>query len=74
MQLIAETRVAGRFCGWRRQSKFKLENGQSWVQIDTAYVNHFAFRPKARIWQDGSKHLIEVEGAYGRVQVRRTAL
>jgi hypothetical protein len=71
LQVIAESRIDGRFSGWNGDNYYRLLNGQVWRQARYKYKYHYAYRPKARVLKDGSAYYLEVEGMDERVQVRR---
>lgn len=71
MGLLTESRIAGPFWGWRGRGLYKLLNGQKWKQVNYKYNYRYAYRPKARIWQDGSRYYLEVENMDEMIQVRR---
>ena len=71
MEMVTESRIAGAFRGWRGRGVYKLANGQVWKQVHYKYSYHYAYRPKAVVWRDGSAYYLEVEGMSDMIKVRR---
>lgn len=71
MQLVTESRIAGEFSGWDGDTVFALDNGMKWQQARYAYRYHYAYRPRARVFRDGGRILLEVEGMNDVIEVRR---
>lgn len=67
-----ETRIAGDFKGWRRNTMFNLENGQRWQADSTEdYVTPPTKAPKVRIYPGMfSTFWMEIEGVRTRVRVK----
>jgi hypothetical protein len=72
MNLYIESRIAGAFKGWTGRGTYKLANGQYWRQTAYKYQYKYKYRPSARIWKDGSRYYLEVDGMPSMVPVRRT--
>jgi hypothetical protein len=71
-----ESRIAGDFKGWRRNTMFNLENGQRW-QADSSedYVTPPSPAPKVRIYPGMfSTFWMEIEGVRPRVRVKPVKL
>lgn len=71
MELVTEGQISGAFRGWNGKNIYKLTNGQAWKESHYKYSYHYAYMPKAKIWQDGSTYYLEVEGMSEMVEVRR---
>ena len=71
MELIYDSKIKGAFRGWKGNNIYPLINGMYWKQKNYKYSYHYAYRPKARIWQEGSTKFLEVEGMKEMVAVRR---
>jgi hypothetical protein len=71
MQKVAEIIIDGSFNGWTGRGAYSLVNGQVWKQIHYKYSYHYAYRPKAIIWRDGGRYLLEVDGMKDMIEVRR---
>ena len=73
MELIAETRIAGSFKGWNGGNVYKLINGQYWKQARYKYNYHYAYRPDAKVWRDGSRYYLEVDGMSDKIEVKKAS-
>ena len=71
METIIESRIDGRFEGWKTGRVYKLANGQIWKQAQSKSRSCTRTRPKAKIWRDGARNYLEVEGMKEMVRVRR---
>lgn len=71
MDLVVESHIDGAFRGWPGYGVFRLANGQVWKMVHYRYSYHYRYRPVAKVWRDGSKHFLDVEGMGEMVEVRR---
>lgn len=72
MKLVVESQIKGAFRGWKGGTNvFQLTNGQAWKQSHYKYQYHYAYQPKAKIWQDGSTYYLEVDGMGEKIEVRK---
>jgi hypothetical protein len=71
MQLITQSRIEGEFEGFDGDRIYTLDNGQQWQQAHYKYRYVYKYRPVARIWNDGGKYTLDVEGMGEIIQVRR---
>ena len=71
MELKFESRIDGEFEGWDGETIFQLINGTTWKQYKYAYKYSYKYRPKVRIWKDGNKFFLDVEGLNKMLQVVR---
>lgn len=62
MDLLVESRLDGECSGWDGDTIFKFINGQIWKQAEYRYKYFYKYNPKVRVWRDGSRNLLEVEG------------
>lgn len=64
--------LVGSFGGWKGNTRFELENGQVWEQIDSSYLYARSEKPQVtiRLAAFGS-YLLSVEGIGRTVRVRR---
>ena len=67
-----ESRLAGRFEGWKKGTLFELENGQVWRCIDDREVYGARDNPKVTIRRNfmGS-YWLKIEGLHAQARVRR---
>lgn len=67
-----ESRLAGRFEGWKKGTLFELENGQVWRCIDDREVYGARDNPKVTIRRNfmGS-YWLKIEGLHPQARVRR---
>ena len=71
MELKIKSRIAGEFNGWDGDNIYELDNGTKWQQAQYKYKYKYKHRPIVKIWKDGSKYMLEVEGMSEMIQVRR---
>jgi hypothetical protein len=71
MDLVSESRIADEFEGWDENQVFELTNGQKWQQVQYKYRYRYMYMPRVKIWRDGSKYLLDVEGMDEMLEVRR---
>ena len=72
MKVVAESQIKSSFKGWGKHV-YQLTNGEAWKQSIYKYDYHYAYMPKAKIWQDGSRYYLEVEGMRDMVEVNRAS-
>ena len=67
-----ESRVVGEIRNPRQGTRFTLENGQVWQQVDRTRRNYRATNPRAEI-KEGfmNSYRMRLEGLNGRIRVRR---
>lgn len=73
MELVAESKISGAFTGWHQDAVFELVNGQIWQQKRYKYRYKYRYRPNAKIWKDGTKYYIEVDGMQDMIEVKRSS-
>jgi hypothetical protein len=71
MELVHEGHLVSHFKGWSGDTVFEFDSGMKWQQARYAYLYHYAYRPRAQVWQDGSRVLLQVEGISEMLEVRR---
>ena len=69
MELICESRIDGEFEGWDEGRIHVLLNGTKWEQEEYRVINRTAFNPRAKVWRDGARRYLEVEGMNEKVRV-----
>jgi hypothetical protein len=69
-RLVSQSRISGEFEGWDGDSVYKLDNGQKWQQVTYQYKYVYKYRPRVKIWQDGGRYYMEVEGDTEMIEVR----
>jgi hypothetical protein len=62
MELICDSRIDGNFEGWDEGRIYTLLNGTSWEQDESIIKKAHAYCPRARVWRDGARRYLEVEG------------
>lgn len=65
---VWESRIAGRFEGWRGDTIYKLENRQIWQQSVYKYEYKYALRPDAIVFKLGSRYIMRVVGTEAEVR------
>lgn len=73
MEVVVEGRIKGMFHGWGKGKVFVLSKGfhKRWEQIEDRDQFSSTYQPKAKLWRDGAKHYLEVEGMSEMVEVQR---
>jgi len=71
MELFRESSIDGEFRGWRAEARFSLANGEVWQQVSPEYKYYYRHNPPVRIFKGRLRHLMEVQGMDGQVEVRR---
>ena len=69
---LLESRVVGEIRNLRQGTRFTLENGQVWQQVERTRRNYRATNPKVEI-KEGfmNSYRMSLEGLNGRIRVRR---
>jgi hypothetical protein len=60
MNLVINSQIEGEFTGFNDGAIFSLTNGQVWQQKRYKYMYKYAYRPKVKIYREGSKYLMQV--------------
>lgn len=68
---VIESRIVGKFRGWRGETEVTLENGQKWVQRGDKYVYHVIENPTVRIEKGMFGYRMFVEGISQSAGVKR---
>jgi len=55
------SQIEGEFNGYNDGAIFRLTNGQIWQQRRYKYMYRYAYRPKVRIYKDGTRWIMEVK-------------
>jgi hypothetical protein len=73
MDIVVEAHIKGAFSGWERGKVFVLDKGfhKKWEQTEDTYQSHYGYHPNVKLWRDGSKHYLEVDGMAEMVEVKR---
>ena len=71
MELYIDSNIEGEFEGWDEGKTFKLDNGSEWELSSFQFSFSFSFRPSAKIWRDGGRYFLEVEGMSDKVEVNQ---
>jgi hypothetical protein len=71
MEIVTEGRIADEFEGWDEDQIFELSNGQKWQQVRYKYRYVYKYMPRVKIWRDGSKYFLDVDGMDEMLEVRR---
>jgi len=69
MILKYDSYIVDDFEGWDGDAVYELDNGTKWRLAHYKYEYHYIYRPKAKIWQSGTKYFLEVEGMDEKVEV-----
>lgn len=73
MELVHEAHAKGGVYGWKPDSVFVLDRGnpKKWQQVEGRHEFANAFRPKAKLFRDGTQFYLEVEGMSEMVEAKR---
>jgi hypothetical protein len=74
MKVIARGVVENDFHGCTGSSIYLLSGGHAWQQNQYRYEYHYAYRPPARVTEDGGRYLLHVEGMSSPISVTRVSL
>jgi len=72
MYVLCESYVKGQCSGFQnRETVFELEDGKVFQQDEYKYHYKHLYRPKAKVYQEGSTYFLELEGILEKVKVKR---
>lgn len=71
MELYKEMRLEGDSEGFDGETIFELTNGQKWKQVEYYYNYRYRYRPIVKIYKDGMRYYLELEGISRKVRVER---
>ena len=60
-RIILQGHIDGSFHGWEGNTLFLFTNGQIWQQSNYAYWYHYAYRPRAEIFDDGRGYHFRIQ-------------
>ena len=69
MRKLHDSYIVGDFEGWDGDKVYQLDDGSRWELASYQYSYVYSYRPRAQIWEDGGRYLLEVEGMSERVEV-----
>lgn len=70
MQKYKDSCIDDDFEGWNGDTIYELADGSKWELTSYTYSYTYSYRPRAIIWQDGGRYLLEVEGMADKQEVR----
>ena len=68
---MIDSKISDKFEGWDDGKTYKLDDGSEWKLTSYKYAYKYAYRPNAKIWEDGSRYFLDVEDMDEKVEVRR---
>jgi hypothetical protein len=69
---VQDGRLKGAFKGFRsRDTIFEFTNGSKWRQARYRYLYRYAYRPEARVVDEGGTYMLYVDGMDESIEVRR---
>ena len=71
ISLVAQGRIDSDFRGYNHQAVFRLQNGQTWKQVESHYKYHYTHTPQAYIINRLNGLQMSVAGLDELVKVRR---
>lgn len=71
MDIWKDSRIVGEFRGWAAGAIYQLADGSRWLQVRFEHKPKVRMGPKAKIWREKAKYMLEVDGMDGMVEVRR---
>jgi hypothetical protein len=69
MQLTTDSTIVGDCHGWSGETRFELDNGQTWEQAPYRYF--YRYRPRARTWQIGVQYFRQIDDGTEMLPVRQ---
>lgn len=70
--IVEEGQLKGAFNGFKDAGTvFEFFAGRKWQQAAYKYHYHYAYMPRAKVIQEGSRYMLQVEGMNDSVEVRR---
>lgn len=69
--MVVESKIEGECKGWDGNTVFKFSNGQIWRQSVYRYKYFYKYYPTVRIWRDGSRYLLEIDGVQEKLSVTK---
>lgn len=72
-RLIRQSQIDGDFEGFDDEMIFTLEDGTHWYQSSYKYAYHYAYCPRAKIYEKGSTRIIVVDGFNDYAEVQETS-
>lgn len=69
MNLIKESYIDGEFKGWDGETEYSLIDGSTWKQANDYYYYYYYDRPQVKIFKDGSKYYMVVQGLINKFEV-----
>ncbi len=73
MELKKKTKINGEFNGWEGESVYELLDGSKWQQAKYKYKYKYKYMPNVKLWKDGSRYYLEVEGMSDKIEVQRVS-
>ncbi len=71
MELIKESHIEGEFDGFAEHAIFTLTSGEKYQQAKYKYQYHHAYRPAVKVYRDGLKYYLDIEGMGETIEVYR---
>ncbi len=71
MNVVAVSRIQGTFLGYAPGVVFRLDDGTEWEQVGNVEEYVYREQPGCRVFWDGERLYIDVEGTSGVAEVRR---
>ncbi len=71
--IVIDGQLKGSFRGFKnRDTIFEFSSGgkKKWKQTEYKYLYHYAYMPRAKVVQEGSRYVLYVEGLSDSVEVR----
>lgn len=69
MTLVKESQIDGEFKGWEGETKYILIDGSTWKQANYYYYYYYYYRPQVKIFKEGSKYFMIVQGLSNKFEV-----
>lgn len=62
MQIVYSGKIRDAFTGFGENRIFVMTNGSYWMQTNSCYWYHYAYRPTVTITRENGKHFLHVAG------------
>lgn len=71
MKKVLQNNIIRIYKGWGGSKIFEFGNGTKWKQEQSNRYQKFRYHPKAKIYQEDSEFVLEVEGVKEKIKVTK---
>lgn len=69
MKILKDSNLSDEFEGWDEDMIYEFDDGTKWKLVSYNYSYSYSYRPKAKLFIDGIRYYLEVEGMGEPVEV-----